>query len=83
MSSVFSMRIAPPIGEAAVGGWTGTFGWREQKGSIRVPPQSRMAICWLGMLGATGEISYDDISFKPVAVSPAALQPKQSAPKKR
>jgi protein-L-isoaspartate(D-aspartate) O-methyltransferase len=72
-----------PIGEAAIGGWTGTFGWREQKGSIRVPPQARMAICWLGMLGATGEISYDDVSFKAVAVNPAALQPKQSAAQKR
>jgi hypothetical protein len=35
------------------------------------------------MLGATGEISYDDISFKAVAVNPASLPPKQTAPKKR
>jgi protein-L-isoaspartate(D-aspartate) O-methyltransferase len=72
-----------PIGEDAIGGWTGTFGWREQHGTIRVPPQARMAICWLGMLGATGEISYDDVSFKAVAVNPAQLPQKQPTTQKR
>jgi len=64
-----------PIGEGAVGGWTGTFNWREQKGTIRVPPQTRMAICWLGLLGSTGEISFDDVAFKAIAPNRNVIQP--------
>jgi protein-L-isoaspartate(D-aspartate) O-methyltransferase len=48
-------------GQAIVGPWRGTFGWQEQSATIDVPPRAREAIVRIGLLGATGEISFDNI----------------------
>jgi protein-L-isoaspartate(D-aspartate) O-methyltransferase len=54
------------VGQDAVGAWRGTFAWRKESGSIDVPPRTREAIVHIGLLGATGELSLDDIRIKAV-----------------
>jgi protein-L-isoaspartate(D-aspartate) O-methyltransferase len=51
------------VGEDSIGSFTGTFGWREEKGRIRVPLQAREAILRIGLLGATGDLSLDGLEL--------------------
>ncbi len=55
-----------PLGETGLGPWRGTFDWQTESRQIRVPPKAREAILRIGLLGATGEISFDAIEFAPV-----------------
>ena len=50
---------------ALVGPWSGTFDWAENHKRIAVPRDARLAVLYLGMMGATGEISFDNVSIKP------------------
>ena len=49
------------IGDTWVGPWRGTFDWQRVSDKVRVPPKAREAIVRIGLLGATGEMSFDDI----------------------
>jgi protein-L-isoaspartate(D-aspartate) O-methyltransferase len=49
------------IGYTWVGPWHDSFDWRRVQEKLRVPPKAREAIVRIGMGGATGEISFDDI----------------------
>jgi len=51
------------IGEARLGPWRGTFDWQTDRRRIDVPPKAREAILFIGLLGATGEISFDQIEL--------------------
>ncbi len=51
------------VGEADIGPWTGTFDWTEKQARVPVPRNARMAVLYIGMLGATGEISFDGIEL--------------------
>ena len=57
-------------GEAKPGGylgpWRGTFDWQTESETIKVPPNAREAIVRIGLHGATGEISFDDVQIKAV-----------------
>ncbi|GAF77635.1 unnamed protein product, partial [marine sediment metagenome] len=44
----------------------GTFAWQSETGRIAVPTRAREAILRIGLLGAVGEISFDDIQLKAV-----------------
>jgi protein-L-isoaspartate(D-aspartate) O-methyltransferase len=46
--------------------WRGTFDWQTDTRRIKVPPKAREAIMRIGLLGAVGEISFDDIQVKAV-----------------
>jgi len=46
--------------------WRGTFDWREEHDRIKVPQQAREAIVRIGLHGATGEVSFDDLRIKPI-----------------
>jgi protein-L-isoaspartate(D-aspartate) O-methyltransferase len=52
------------IDQRAVGRWRGTFGWQQVSSAIRVPPACREAIVRMGLLGATGEVSLDQLQVK-------------------
>jgi protein-L-isoaspartate(D-aspartate) O-methyltransferase len=54
------------VGEAGLGPWRGTFDWQTESKQVFVPPKAREAILRIGLLGAVGEISFDDIELKPV-----------------
>jgi protein-L-isoaspartate(D-aspartate) O-methyltransferase len=49
------------VGEEAVGPFAGTFPWRRSERMIRVPLAAREAIIRIGLLGAVGELSIDDL----------------------
>lgn len=54
--------------------WLGTFrgsrNWRAESRVFRVPDECREAIISIGLFGATGEASFDDIRLEAVAVLP-------------
>ncbi len=52
------------VGEESVGSFAGTFDWREETGRIRVPLKAREAILRIGLLGAVGELSFDDLRLQ-------------------
>jgi protein-L-isoaspartate(D-aspartate) O-methyltransferase len=54
------------IGEEAIGPFSGTFAWRREERTVRVPLRAREAILRVGLLGATGELCVDDVSIAPV-----------------
>ncbi len=52
--------------QGSVGPWRGTFDWRQQSAVIPVPPRAREAIVRIGLLGATGTLSVDQIEIGPL-----------------
>ncbi len=54
------------VGEASLGPWRGTFDWQIETKRINVPPKAREAILRIGLLGAVGEISFDQIELRAV-----------------
>lgn len=63
-----------PIGQAGIGPWSGTMTWTRQRGTINVPRSARLAIVAIGLLGATGEISFDDVQSSYIAAADAPLR---------
>ncbi len=52
-------------GYAVVGPWRDTFDWKRVTQTVRVPTKAREAILCVGLLGATGEISFDEVRIEP------------------
>lgn len=55
------------IGQAIIGPWSGDIAWTHQHGKLPVPRSARLAVVAIGLLGATGEISFDDVRSRVVA----------------
>jgi protein-L-isoaspartate(D-aspartate) O-methyltransferase len=53
------------VGEESVGKFAGTFEWRKETGRLRVPLKAREAIVRIGLLGAVGQLSLDDLRLLP------------------
>ena len=54
------------VGEGRLGPWRGTFDWQSETRPLTVPPKAREAVMRIGLLGAVGEISFDEITMKAV-----------------
>ena len=54
------------LGHEQIGPFDGTFGWRRENASLAVPLKAREAILRIGLLGAVGEIAFDDIRLMAV-----------------
>ena len=54
------------VGEAGLAGWRGTFDWQNESKTLTVPQKAREAVLRIGLLGALGEISFDEIEIKAV-----------------
>lgn len=65
-----------PIGGGIVGPWEGTFDWREDRATIVVPREARLAIVAVGLLGGSGELCIDNVDVKAEAVNRSALPKK-------
>jgi protein-L-isoaspartate(D-aspartate) O-methyltransferase len=50
-----------------LGPWQGTFNWKKVSKVLRVPAKAREAIVRVGLNGATGELSIDDVHLTPHA----------------
>lgn len=57
-----------PIGQAAVGPWSGSMPWTRQHAELNVPRAARSAVVAIGLMGAIGEIAFDDVRSVAVAV---------------
>lgn len=55
------------LGVVALGPFKGSSDWKRITKTFRVPPQAKEGIFRIGLFGATGQISYDDMQVKPVA----------------
>ncbi len=51
------------IGNEKVGPFFSSFAWRQEKADLAVPLQAREAILRIGLLGATGEIAFDQFEL--------------------
>jgi protein-L-isoaspartate(D-aspartate) O-methyltransferase len=54
------------VGEESVGEFAGTFNWRTEMKTLRVPLRAREAILRIGLLGATGHLAFDDLRLQAV-----------------
>ena len=62
LALIFLDENRAPIGRAAgIKPWSGSFAWQRKVGRISVPTLAREAIVTIGLLGGTGEVSYDDV----------------------
>jgi protein-L-isoaspartate(D-aspartate) O-methyltransferase len=52
------------VGEESTGSFSGSFDWKSETGRIRVPLRAREAILRIGLLGATGELAFDDVKLQ-------------------
>ncbi len=66
LAIVFLNENRGTAGQAPIGPWRGTFDWRRETGRIKVPVHAREGIVNIGLLGGTGEVSYDDVQIRPV-----------------
>ena len=55
-----------PMGQIVVGPWKGSFDWSHKTARLKVPAEARGIIVAVGLLGATGEFSCDDLTIRPV-----------------
>jgi protein-L-isoaspartate(D-aspartate) O-methyltransferase len=53
------------VGQAVLGPWEGSFPWTRMTARVMVPPKARTAIVAIGLLGAIGEVSLDDVELRP------------------
>jgi protein-L-isoaspartate(D-aspartate) O-methyltransferase len=49
-----------------IGPWLGSIPWQRFKSDLRVPPQAHMAVMLIGLNGATGSMSVDDVTIKAI-----------------
>jgi protein-L-isoaspartate(D-aspartate) O-methyltransferase len=49
------------VAEESIGPFVGDFDWREESGRVPVPLRAREAILRIGLQGAVGQISFDDV----------------------
>jgi protein-L-isoaspartate(D-aspartate) O-methyltransferase len=52
------------VGQEFIGPFLGTFDWQPQSAVLRVPLRAREAIIRIGLLGAVGELSFDDLRLE-------------------
>lgn len=63
ISIMFLNENRAPSGTVTLGPWSDSFGWQKMTGKVKVPPAAREGIVNMGLLGATGEVSFDDIQM--------------------
>ena len=58
--------VRRPAGFVKLGPWEGTRDWTVVTGQVEVPRNAHEAVVHIGLLGGTGEISFDAIEIKPL-----------------
>jgi protein-L-isoaspartate(D-aspartate) O-methyltransferase len=54
------------VGFLTIGPFLGTTGWHRVTQTLRIPLSAREGILRIGLFGATGRISFDDVRIKPI-----------------
>lgn len=52
------------LGSVGLGPWRGTFDWLAEQRTFQVPSRAREAFVRIGLFGATGEASFDDLKLR-------------------
>jgi protein-L-isoaspartate(D-aspartate) O-methyltransferase len=68
------------LGVDTIGPFLGSFDWTEKYKRMNVPPRARLAVLYLGLLGSSGELSFDNVSIKPVEGKPVEGKPVEGKP---
>ncbi len=66
ISATFYSENRAILGIERISNWPADFDWREAKRSFKVPAGTREAIVHIGLFGATGELSFDDVQLHAV-----------------
>jgi protein-L-isoaspartate(D-aspartate) O-methyltransferase len=61
---IFYDENRTPLGVSELLSQRGTFDWQKETHRVEVPPKARECIIRVGLLGATGEISFDGLEMK-------------------
>jgi protein-L-isoaspartate(D-aspartate) O-methyltransferase len=61
LAVIFMDENRASVGSVNLGFWHGSFDWQAKSNVFKVPPRTREAIVTIGLLGGTGEVSYDDV----------------------
>jgi len=59
-----------PIGQAEITAGVGSVPWTKHHGRMKVPRPTRLALLSIGLLGASGEASFDAVELKAIARQP-------------
>ncbi len=59
----FYSKDRATVGHVVLGPWSGSFDWREQVQTIAVPPAAQLGVVGIGLFGATGVFSVDQVSL--------------------
>jgi protein-L-isoaspartate(D-aspartate) O-methyltransferase len=52
-----------PIGQVTIGPWNGSFDWRRVSQRVAVPASAQLGVIGVGLFGATGQLSVDQVSI--------------------
>ncbi|HEV2973299.1 MAG TPA: protein-L-isoaspartate(D-aspartate) O-methyltransferase [Pirellulales bacterium] len=55
------------LGRDFIGDFPANFGWQKKQARFKVPAAAREALIHIGLLGATGEVSYDDVQLHAIS----------------
>jgi hypothetical protein len=61
------------VGEQTIGLWREDFAWRKHSAAVQVPPTAMGMTVAVGLFGATGEFSCDDVVIRPATARQPAL----------
>ena len=61
MAIIFLDENRAPVGRGGIGPWKIPSDWQRRTGKIKVPAAAREGIVNIGLLGATGEVSFDKV----------------------
>ncbi len=56
-----------PVDHRAIPAFRGAFDWKKVSAVLTVPPKATKCIMHIGLLGATGELSIDQVAIRPIA----------------
>lgn len=56
--------LPPPDDGASLFRWTGTFDWKEERGTVRVPTSAARAVLQIETLDSGGNLKIDDVSVR-------------------
>jgi protein-L-isoaspartate(D-aspartate) O-methyltransferase len=55
-----------PLGQRAVGPWSGSFAWHQETARVPIPPKTREVVLRIGLMGALGRLAADNVKISAV-----------------
>ncbi|MEX2559600.1 MAG: protein-L-isoaspartate(D-aspartate) O-methyltransferase [Pirellulales bacterium] len=61
------------VGLHELGPWSGDLEWTHEQARFNVPREARLGVLGIGLFGATGQASFDDVRVRPIRTNPSVL----------